>query len=322
MKFLKIIYSLSKETIEGWGQANGSLLAAAMAYYATFSLAPLLVVAISIAGVFFGVNTVTDALVQELSSIVNPEVAKAVEQAIINASFTKIDSLATLISIIALVVGASVLFVQLKRAINMLWGITLPPGVGIWVALKTHFLSFVMVLLMGILLIIAMAMGATVIFIQQHIPFLPPGLVQFLSHINFGFLFLFFTILFAIIFKTLPEAKVAWKDVWLGSMFTSLLLTLGEVLIGNYLGRVKFWGVLGAASSTILVLIWIYFTMQIILIGAKFTQVYANNFGSQIQPNEKADLIIWGQKTNGFKKNQNKTSEGNQKEKTSDVKNK
>lgn len=302
MQALKAIYALLKETIEGWGQANGTLLAAAMAYYATFSLAPLLVVAISIAGLFFGVNTVTDAVVQELSSIVNPEVAAAVEQAIQNTSFNQLNSLAALVSLIALVVGASILFVQLKRAINMLWGITLQPGAGIWVTLKTHFLSFVMVLLMGVLLILAMAVGAAMIFIQQHIQYLPPKLDQYMTHFNFGLLFLFFTFFFAIIFKTLPEAKVAWKDVWLGSMVTSLLLTLGEFLIGNYLGRINFGGALGAASSTILVLIWIYLTMQIILIGAKFTQVYANKHGSQIQPNDKADLIIWGLNNNHFKK--------------------
>jgi len=299
MRHFKNIYALVKETIEGWGLANGSLLAAAMAYYATFSLAPLLVVAITIAGLFFGANTVKDVLVHELSNIVNPEVADVVEQAIADSSFTKIDSLATLISIGALVIGASILFVQLKRAINLLWGITLQPGAGIWVLLKTHFLSFLMVLLMGVLLIFAMATGAAVIFVQQQFQFLPPIFDQYLGYFHFPLMFIFFSLLFAIIFKTLPEAKVAWKDVWLGAMFTSLLLTIGEFLIGNYLSRIRLGAALGAASSTILVLIWIYLTMQIILIGAKFTQVYANKYGSQIQPNEKADLIIWGQKRNG-----------------------
>jgi membrane protein len=295
MQVLKAIIALLRETIEGWGKANGNLLAAAMAYYTTFSLAPLLVIAISIAGLFFGVNAVTNAVVQELSSIVNPEVAAAVEQAIQNTRFTQLNSLAALVSLVALVIGASILFVQLKRSINMLWGITLQPGAGIWVTLKTHFLSFVMVLFMGVLLIMAMAIGATVIFIQQNFQYLPPNLNRYMTHFNFGLLFVFFTFFFAIIFKTLPEAKVAWKDVWFGSMFTSMLLTLGEFLIGIYLGRINLGGALGAASSTILILIWIYLTMQIILIGAKFTQVYANNYGTKIQPNDKAELIIWGE---------------------------
>jgi len=310
MRYLENIYILFKETIEGWGQANGTLLAAAMAYYATFSLAPLLVVAVSIAGLFFGVNTVKDTLIKELGSIVNPEVANVIESSITQSGFTKIDSLATLISVGALIIGASILFVQLKRAINLLWGITLQPGVGLWVLVKTHFLSFLMVLLMGVLLILAMAMGATIISIQKHFQFLPPIMDQYLSIFNLTLMFIFFSLLFVIIFKTLPEAKVAWKDVFLGAMFTSILLTIGEFLIGNYLSRIKLGGALGAASSTILVLIWIYFTMQIILIGAKFTQVYANKYGSQIQPNEKADLIIWGQKRNGYERpTQNETDQ-------------
>lgn len=292
MKILRALYSLLKGTIDGWGRANGTLLAAALSYYATFSLAPLLVIAISIAGLVFGVNTVTDALMEQISSLVSPEVAGVLQKAIENTQLTQVNSLATVVSMVALVVGASILFVQLKRAINMLWGIAPQPGAGLVITLKTHFLSFALVVIMGMLLILAMAVGTALVLIQQQVAILPPELEKYIPQVNFMVIFIFFGVLFAIIFKTLPEAKVAWRDVLLGAAFTSLLFTIGEYLIGFYLGKVHFGGTSAAAGSTVLILIWIYYSMQILLFGAKFTQVYANQFGSHVLPNARAELVV------------------------------
>jgi len=292
MKIVRSIYDLFKETIEEWSHTNGTLLAAALAYYAIFSLAPLLVTAAWIAGLAYGEAAATGMLVHEISSYVSPQVAEAAQSAIENIHQARFSGYAAATSILITVVGASILFVQLKRAINFMWGIVPQPGKGLLITLRTHFLSFAMVLVTGVLLLSAMVASTTLISLNQRLRILRPEIIGVLPDTDLGFIFAGFTLLIAIIFKTLPDAHIAWKDVWLGAVVTGVLFTLGEYLIGYYLGRINL-GVYGAVSSIFLILLWVYYSMQIILFGAKFTQVYANRHGSRLKPSGRAGLVVY-----------------------------
>jgi membrane protein len=292
MKIARAIFSLLKETIDGWMQANGTLLAAALAYYTIFSLAPLLVFAVNVSGTVFGPSAVTGLLVDEISHLVSPAVAATIQAAIENIYLAPSSDLATIISLTVMLVGASILFVQLKRAINFLWGVAPQPGKGLIITLQTHFLSFVMVLIIGLGVMAAMTLGTALVFFNELISAVLPDLGTPLPRGDFVLVFLMFAMLFAIIFKILPDARIVWKDALLGAGVTSLLFTIGEFLIGYFLGRANLGSAYGAASSVVLLLIWVYYSMQIVLFGAKLTQVYANTYGSKVRPSNRTELFI------------------------------
>jgi membrane protein len=292
MKIARAIYAMLKETIDGWTQANGTLLAAALAYYAIFSIAPLLVIAVTVAGAVFGPAAVTGLLVDEISHLVSPALAATIQRSIENIYTTPSNDLATIISLAIMLVGASILFVQLKRAINYLWGILPQPGKGLVIILQTHFLSFAMVLIIGLSVMAAMTLGTMLVFFNEMVSAFLPHLNTPLPRGDFFVMFLIFALLFAIIFKVLPDARIVWKDAILGAAVTSLLFTIGEFLIGYYLGRVNLGSAYGAASSVVLLLIWVYYSMQIVLFGAKLTQVYANKYGSKVLPSNRTELFI------------------------------
>jgi membrane protein len=231
-------------------------------------------------------------LVHEISSYVSPQVADAIQSAIENIHQVWFSGYAAVISILITVVTASILFVQLKRAINFMWGIVPHPGKRLHITLRTHFLSFIMVLVTGVLLLTAMVVSTALVSFNQRLHLLYPAIDAVLPDGDFGLIFIGFTLLFALIFKTLPDAHIAWKDVWLGAVVTGVLFTLGEYLIGYYLGRINL-GVYGAVGSIFLILLWVYYTMQIILFGAKFTQVYANRHGSRLKPSVRAGLVVY-----------------------------
>ncbi|MBN1146536.1 MAG: YihY/virulence factor BrkB family protein [Anaerolineales bacterium] len=292
MKIAHAIYSLLKETLDGWSQANGTLLAAALAYYTIFSLAPLLVIAVNVAGAVFGPPAVTGLLVEEISHLVSPSVAAAIQRVIENIYLAPSGDLATIISLAIMLIGASILFVQLKRAINFLWGIVPQQGKGLIITLQTHFLSFVMVLVIGLLVLAAMALGTILVFFNELVNAVLPDLGAPLPRGDFILMFLVFTLLFAIIFKVLPDARIVWQDALLGAAATSLLFTIGEFLIGYYLGRANLGNAYGTAGSIVLILIWVYYSMQIVLFGAKLTQVYADKYGSKVLPSNRTELFV------------------------------
>jgi membrane protein len=292
MKVAKAIYYLMRDTVDGWTRVNGTLLAAGLAFYAIFSLAPLLVIAVSVAGLIFGESDVTDRLVEEIGIAVNPRMASVVQQAIEINNFNKGSKFATVLGGLVMLIGASILFVQLKRAINLLWGIAPQPGQGLFITIRTQFLSFLMVLMIGVLLMVFMVVSTILVSLNQLLDALPQNIRAVLPEADLGLIFIGFVLLFALIFKMLPDAKIAWRDVWLGAALTSVAFTVGELLIGFFLGETGMSGIYRAAGSVVLILVWVYYSMQIILFGAKFTQVYANRFGSKVLPSEKAALII------------------------------
>jgi len=227
---------LLKATIVGFFHSNGTILAAALAFYATFSLAPLLMIGVIVAGLAFGEAAVQGAIVDQISYLVGNEVASTIQLAIESIYLEPSADIATIFSLVVIVVGASILFVQLKRSINHLWGIAPHPGKGLLFFIQTQLISFVMVLLFGLLLLAGMALSTFLLFIDQLIKTLPLAVQPAVPGVNFGIIFIFFTLVFAALFKILPDAHITWHDVLPGAAVTSLLFTIGEFLIGYYLG--------------------------------------------------------------------------------------
>ena len=294
MKIIKAVLSLLQETFKGWQEANGSLLAAALAYYTITAMAPLLVISVSVAGLVYDEKVVRYLVASEMSKVVGAQGANLTLTIFESAGQTHIGGLATGLSLLVMVYAASMLFVRLKQAINALWGIAPHPEKGWVVRLRTHFLSILMVLMIGLILLVTMTVSTFLVFVNHYLAAVPQlaQVFQKLPEADFWIVFLLFAVLFTIAFKTLPDVQIAWRDVWLGAAVTGLIFTLGEFVIGYYLARMNPGGAFGAASSVIVILIWVYYSMQLILLGAKFTEVFSNRYGSRVLPSAKAVKII------------------------------
>ncbi|MCA9935243.1 MAG: YihY/virulence factor BrkB family protein [Ardenticatenaceae bacterium] len=291
MKYLKILFELVKETAVSYGRDKGGLLAAALAYHTIFSLAPLLVIAVAVAGFVFGDAAVKGELVGLIEGTVGTEAAVVIQNLIGSASQGSGEIFATIISTGLLFLGATGVFGQLKTALNMTWGISRGPDKGIWAMLKTRFLAILMVMGIGFLLLTAIFTSTILTTVNRRLAAQGADISAALPLINFLATFTMLTLLFAIIFKTLPDASVAWKDALVGGAVTSILFGIGQYVIGLYLATSSVGSAYGAASSLVVVLFWIYISAQILMFGAEFTQVYANRYGSKIRPSQHAILL-------------------------------
>ncbi len=283
---IKTIWSLLKETFTEWNTDKASRLAAALAYYTIFSLAPLLIIAIAIAGAVFGEEAARGEIVAQIQGLVGREGAQFIQTAIENASRPKTGSIASIISIVVLLFGASGLFAQLQDALNTIWEVQPKPGRGLVGIIRDRFLSFTMVLGVGFLLLVSLVLSAVLAGVVNFLGDMLPGIGFLLQLANFVLSFAVTTLLFALIYKVLPDVKIAWGDVWIGAIITSLLFSLGRLLLGLYLGNSSFGSTYGAAGSVVIILVWVYYAAQILFFGAEFTQVYASRFGSRIVPDE------------------------------------
>jgi len=291
MKYLKMVFALVKETVVGYGRDKGALLAAALAYHTIFSLAPLLVIAVAVAGFVFGDAAVKGQLVGPIEGVVGTEAAVVIQNVIGSASQGNGELFATITSMVLLFLGATGVFGQLKTALNMTWGIARGPNQGIWAMLKARFLAVIMVMGIGFLLLTAVFTSTLLTTINRRLAAQGADISAALPVVNFLATFVMFTLLFATIFKALPDALVAWKDALVGGAATSILFGIGQYLIGLYLGSSTMGSAYGAASSLVVMLFWIYISAQILMFGAEFTQVYANQYGSKVRPPQNAILL-------------------------------
>ncbi len=291
MSRLKTIFGLLRKTFAEWNEDKAPRLAAALAYYTAFSIAPLLIVAISIAGLAFGEEAVQGQVRYQIDGLVGSQAAGAIQEMLVN--FHRADSgiIASIIGIITLFLGAAGLFGQLQDALNTIWEVAPKPGAGILSMLRQRFISFTMVLGIGFLLLVSLVLSAAVTLIGNAIFRFIPQSEFLLQLVNFLLSFGIITVLFALIYKILPDAKIAWRDVWLGAAVTSLLFAIGKLVIGLYLGNSAMGTAYGAAGSFVVLLVWIYYSAQILLFGAEFTQVYARMYGSKIEPSANAVLL-------------------------------
>ena len=251
-----------------------------MAYYTVVSIAPLLLVVIGVAALVFGREAAEGAIVTQIQGLVGETAAQAIQTMLQNASKPSSGILATVLGIIMLLAGASGVFAELQSALNTIWKASVRPEKGLLGLLKDRFLSLMMVLGTGFLLLVSLTVSASLAAIGSYLQHLLPFPEPFLHLLNFGISFGVITLLFAMMFKILPDAPVAWNDVWIGAAVTAFLFTFGKFLIGVYLGKANFASTYGAAGSLVVILVWVYYSTQILLFGAEFTNVYAMTYGS------------------------------------------
>jgi membrane protein len=278
---MKELWSFLRETFSEWSKDNCLSLGAALAYYTMFSMAPLLVLIIAIAGLALGRTAAQGEIVARVQQEVGPNIAQMVEGMITQLTSPRSGLVATVTSLVTMVFGASGVFGQLQSSLNLIW--SAPPRHASTVRniLRRRLSTFGMILVIGFLLLLSMVVTALISAVYQRIVEQLPLLGGFLPAINFFVSFALVTTLFAAIFKVLPDVRIEWRDVWLGAAVTALLFTVGKALIGMYLGRAGVGSVYGAAGSLVVLLLWIYYSAQIFFIGAEFTEVYSRRYGSR-----------------------------------------
>ena len=284
------LWTLLKETFTAWNDDKVPRHGAALAYYTVLSLVPLLVVIIAIIGLILGQEAVQNHLLEQIGNMVGPQSAEAIKDMIQRASEPSSGIVASVLATGTLLFGASGVFAQLQDSLNSIWGVKPKEGRGLWGLIQDRFMSFAALLGTGFLLLVSLVLSAALsAFGEWFGGWLPaPELVlQALeSLISLGVI----TGLFAMMFKVLPDAEVAWRDVWVGAVLTALLFTIGKLAIGLYLGKSDVGSAYGAAGSLVIILVWVYYSAQILLFGAEFTQVYANRVGARIVPSENAEV--------------------------------
>ncbi len=281
-------WRLLRDTYQEWSDDKVPRLAAALSYYTIFSLAPLLIVVIAVAGLVFGDEAVRGQLDNQIRGLVGAEAAMTIQEIIANSSRPADSTFATIVGIGTLLLGAGGVFGQLQEALNTVWGVETKPGAGILSMVKDRFFSFTMVLGVGFLLLVSLVISTTLSAVNTFAVGLLPGWEVLFQVLNQIISFLVITLLFGMIYKVLPDVKIAWRDVWVGAAITALFFTIGKFLIGLYLGNSSISSTYGAAGSFAVILVWIFYSAQILLFGAEFTQVYAKRYGSQIVPDDNA----------------------------------
>jgi len=276
----KAILALLKRTFDEWNKDNVPRLGAAMAYYTVVSIAPLLLVVIGVAALVFGREAAEGALVTQLQGLVGETAAQAIQTMLENASKPSSGILATVLGIIMLLAGASGVFAELQSALNTIWKTSARPDKGFLGMLKDRFFSLLMLLGTGFLLLVSLVISAALAAMGSYLDHILPLPEPLLHGLNFLVSFGVSTLLCAMMFKILPDAPVTWNDVWIGAAVTAFLFTVGKLVIGIYLGKANFASTYGAAGSLVVILVWVYYSTQILLFGAEFTNVYAMTYGS------------------------------------------
>jgi membrane protein len=285
---LKPGWTLLKESFKEWKDDDALQLGAALAYYTIFSLAPMLLIAISVAGLVWGREAAQGEIVRQIDQLVGKQGAAAIQTMLANAHRSGSGVLGTVIGLITILFGATGVFAQLQSSLNQIWDVEAKPGQGIWSFLRTRILSFGMVLGIGFLLLVSLVASAAIAALDNYASGLFPGAEVLIGIVSAVLGLALITLLFAMIFKFLPDVKIGWRDVWIGAAVTSLLFLIGKVLIGLYLGNSSVASTYGAAGSLVILLLWIYYSTQILFFGAELTQVYAARYGSRIEPSEHA----------------------------------
>jgi membrane protein len=284
---MRAIGLLLRTTFAGWSEDKAPRLGAALAYYTVFSLAPLLVIAVGIAGVFFGEEAARGQIVDQIRGLVGDQGAQAVETMVENAGRQRTSGVvAAAIGVAMLLFGASGVFGELQDSLNTIWGVRPRPGRGLLGMIKDRFASFTMVIGIAFLLLVSLILSAALAALGTM---LGGGAEETAMQVidalvAFGII----TVLFAAMYKYVPDVQIQWRDVWIGAAVTSLLFTVGKFAIGLYLGKGAVASTYGAAGSLVILLVWVYYAAQILFFGAEFTKVYAKSYGSGLRPESDA----------------------------------
>jgi membrane protein len=294
-RFFANLWVILKDSFNGFLDDRCLKLSAALAYYTVFSLAPLLVLIISLISIFLGEEAIQGQIFAQINGLVGNEAAKQIQDMIKNVELSGKTNTALVIGVITLLLGATSIFVEIQDSVNLIWRVKAKPKRGWLKIIKDRLLSSSLVVSLGFLLLVSLIINGIVLALSDFLTRYIPGIGVFIiSAFNFLISTGVVAVLFGVIFKVLPDAKIAWKDVRWGAFFTALLFMLGRFLIGLYIETTSTSSTYGAAGSLIVILTWIYYTAAILYFGAEFTQAYANRLGIKIEP---ADYAVYVEQT-------------------------
>jgi len=286
------VSNLLKSTAQKWSQDKCPQLGAALAYYTVFSLAPLMLVLLAVFGLIYGGSEqAREKILDQLRYLIDPSGLKVIQDIANNAAQPKAGIFAAAIGILIALFGASGIFGQLQDALNTIWEVKPKPGQGIWGVIRARFLSFGMVAGVCFLLLVSLTVENLLRGLHNYLQSIIPGGHYLGLAVFYIFDLAIIVLLFGMIFRYLPDAKIAWRDVWTGAALTAILFLIGKFLLGLHLGSGAAGSAYGAASSLVTLLLWVFYSAQILLFGAEFTKVYANTYGSSVQPEEHAARV-------------------------------
>ena len=278
---------LLKTTFNEFNDDNAIKLSASLSYYTIFALPPLMIIIITICGFFFGKDAVTGQLYGQINGLVGNDAAIQIQNAIKNVELSESNVFATVFGGIMLLIGASGVFAEIQSSINFIWGLRAKPNKGVKKFIQNRLMSFSMIASVGFLLLVSLLVNSAMDLLSARLKlYFPESTVYLFYVLNILIVFLIITLLFAIIFRTLPDGNIRWKDAFIGSGVTAVLFMIGKFAIGFYLGSSTVASVYGAAGSVIIILVWVYYSAIILYFGAEFTKVYAKSYGGKIYPNE------------------------------------
>jgi membrane protein len=281
------MWPLLRATMSDWYEDRAQRIGAALAYYTIFALAPGLVIVMALAGLMLGPGAESQ-IIGQIRELIGEQGAAAIEATIRSARNETLGATGTALALIPLVFGLWGVFGELQDGLNTIWGVTPKPGRRIWDILKERFWSFAMVVGIGFVLLVSLVLSAWLAAVGTYVGSFLPAPATGLEALNFVISFVVITGSFALIFKLLPDVKIAWRDVWLGAAVTSLFFTVGKFLIGLYLGKSAVASAYGAAGSLVIIVVWVYYSAQILLFGAEFTKVWTKRRGSGFVPENTA----------------------------------
>jgi membrane protein len=289
---LRAIFNLLKASVQAWVKDNAARLGAALSYYTIFALPPLFIIVIFIASLVLDEHAVRSGLLDQVGGLIGKNGTKAIGSALNATNPHTTGLVASIVAVVTLILTATGLFIELQSDLNTIWHVEQKPGQGIWGFIKLRLLSFAMVVGIGFLLLVSLVVSTALAALGQYFTNLAPGLKALWHVVNLLVSFGVITVLFAMILKVLPDVKVPWRDVWLGAGLTSILFTLGKTLLGLYLGKNSTVTAYGAAGSLVLILLWVYYSGQILFLGAEFTKVFATRYGVHPEPKPHARWIV------------------------------
>lgn len=288
---MKGIWKIIKESFTGFGNDKVMKLSASLAYYTVFSIGPMIIVIIYLAGVIYGTEAVQGTIFGQIRGLVGPQAAIAIQDMIKNAAFYRNGSFAAIIGIITLIIGATGVFTEIQESVNMIWGLKPKPKKGWLKMIMNRLLSFSIVVSLGFIMLVSLVINGLIEGLMGRLKANFPDMAVMLVYlINIIITFIVITVLFGIIFKVLPDAFIKWRDVLVGSMVTAVLFMIGKFAITFYIGNSNISTTYGAAGSLVVLLIWIYYSSIILYFGAEFTKAYATDYGSSIHPDKYA---VW-----------------------------
>jgi membrane protein len=288
-RFFLSSWKILKETICNFYEDDSMSYASSIAFYTIFSMPAILIIALSIGSAFYEKNVVQDELINQVERLIGSESAKEIEQILSNATLDSTSAFAKTVGIATLIFSATTVFISLQASLNKIWGIKPKPKRGVIKFILNRLLSLAMVASMGFVLLVSLVIDAALVLFQGMLSKVLAGVTLYiLTVVNIIISLGFITIVFGLLFKVLPDAKIKWKDVWVGSVVTTALFTIGKFLIGFYLGNSTFNSAYGAAGSLVIILVWVYYSTTIFLFGAELTSVYAEQSGSKIRPYDTA----------------------------------